>query len=123
MLPKFAQLPGFRLDSRKWGVAARKKLVEGSGDEALDGDEGFVAKKKRAVSTAKRTRKKAVTEMPEEEGSELEAGCDVESVESTVAASSKEAKKAPRRTQKKGFINLFCLFVLYPSLLLCSTEC
>lgn len=89
------------MESRKWGVsaAARKKLVEGSGDEALRGDEDVLVKKKReVVSATKRTRKKAVV-------------AEEESVEGTVAGSGKEGKKAPGRPRKKGIF--FCPFVLY----------
>ncbi|XP_030491644.1 fructokinase-like 2, chloroplastic [Cannabis sativa] len=96
---KLVQLQGLRLQNKKWAFAARKKIAENLDSETPDGDEVVV--KKKTTRTSKRTRKKPITETPEE-NSELEVTSDGESVNNVVSASSKDTKKSPRKTRKKA---------------------
>ncbi|KAH7516116.1 hypothetical protein FEM48_Zijuj10G0100800 [Ziziphus jujuba var. spinosa] len=97
MLHNFVQLPGFRLQNAKWGLAAisRKKSAEKLGQEA---DEVVV--KKKTTRTSKRTRKKTTAKSPEE-NSDSEVTSET-SEERLISASSEDSKKTPRRTRKKA---------------------
>lgn len=94
----------FRLHSTKWHLAAtsRKKIVEASAQDV----------KKRTPLTTKRatfkqTRKKSETDALDE-NSDLELSRDASDEESIVAASSKDTKKTPRMTRRKGTPHIFC---------------
>lgn len=102
----------FRLHSAKWHLVAtsRKKIVQASAQDELSGSEAVVKKRtplttKRA--TFKQTRKKSETDALDE-NSDLELSRDASDEESIVASSSKDTKKTPRMTRRKGTPHIFC---------------
>lgn len=58
------QLQGFRLHSKKWGLAAMSKKINNSENSGLDGvnEEEVVVKKKKTTRTTKRTQKKTASD-------------------------------------------------------------
>lgn len=59
------QLQGFRLHSKKWGLAAMSKKINNSENSCLDGvneEEVVVNKKKKTTRTTKRTQKKTASD-------------------------------------------------------------
>lgn len=57
------QLQGFRLHSKKWGLAAMSKKINNSENSGLDGvNEEEVVVKKKKTTTTKRTQKKTASD-------------------------------------------------------------
>ncbi|KAL6186737.1 hypothetical protein ACLB2K_042856 [Fragaria x ananassa] len=104
------QLQGFRLHSKKWGLAAMSKKINNSENSGLDrvNEEEVVVKKKKTTRTTKRTRKKTasdsdassdedVGEEPKKRGRRKKAV----SASVNVEGEQSEKKVRKRRTKKK----------------------
>ncbi|KAK9276104.1 hypothetical protein L1049_005635 [Liquidambar formosana] len=100
----FVQLQDFRLQN-KWGLTAisKKKIVESLAQDATSEEEDVVKKTSRTSKRApRRTRKKAISETPEDI-SESVVNSDVTTEDSiTSSASSIDSRKTPRRTRRKA---------------------
>ncbi|XP_004297219.1 PREDICTED: fructokinase-like 2, chloroplastic [Fragaria vesca subsp. vesca] len=104
------QLQGFRLHSKKWGLAAMSKKINNSENSGLDGvnEEEVVVKKKKTTGTTKRTRKKTASDSDassdEDVGEEpKKRGRRKKAVSASVSVEGEQSEKKvrKRRTKKK----------------------
>ncbi|KAL6187804.1 hypothetical protein ACLB2K_039199 [Fragaria x ananassa] len=104
------QLQGFRLHSKKWGLAAMSKKINNSENSGLDGvnEEEVVVKKKKTTRTTKRTQKKTASDSDassdEDVGEEpKKRGRRKKVVSSSVSVEGEQSEKkvGKRRTKKK----------------------
>ncbi|KAL6190170.1 hypothetical protein ACLB2K_036569 [Fragaria x ananassa] len=105
------QLQGFRLHSKKWGLAAMSKKINNSENSGLDGvneEEVVVNKKKKTTRTTKRTQKKTASDSDassdEDVGEEpKKRGRRKKAVSASVSVEGEQSEKKvrKRRTKKK----------------------